>query len=506
MSQKLFGKTLVKGFMGLFLAISLFTLNLSGQSAVNAASKPDISKQVELKWYVIGSGQQTDTQLVEKEVNKYLKDKINATLKLNTLMWGDDFENKMAVLIAAGERFDITFTANWALNYRRFASIGAFKDITGMMDTYAPKTKALLGENILKGAEVNGKVFAIPVYNANISEYQGILLSKKLVKKYNVDTSKIKKLEDLEAAFRKIKAKEPKIIDFYPFDQFGSYGILNALNYDNIDDIYTPACVKRDGKSTNVINPYETPEAKALFNLMNKWYKSGFISKSATADSSYFDSNASNTFAFFAKLYPTKCNNLLESKGLDLIPISLNKPSLTTQGVTACMQAISQTSENPERALMFLELVNTDEKLSNMINYGIEGVHYKKTGEKTISLISPTHEKYSPSTSLLFGNTFIAYSFKGSPVISENTAKEYFKSAVPSPLLGFSFNSEPVVEQKMKLDSIVQKYYSNLCLGKINASVNLPEMNKELKNAGLQKVLTEMQKQVNDFVAASKKK
>lgn len=501
MLQKPFTKTFAKRCTGVLLTVSLFTLTLSGQYVARADSKPDISESVELQWYVVGNGRQADTELVEKEVNKYLKDKINATLKLNTLTWGDDFEQKMALKIAAGEPFDITFTSNWALNYWKYASIAVFKDLTGMLDTYAPKTKSLLGENILKGAKVNEKIYAIPTYNTNTCESQGVLLNKKLVEKYKVDTSKIKKLEDLEASFKIIKAKEPDINSFYPFDRSVNYGVLNALNYDNIISSYTFASVKRDGKSTEVINPYETAKAKSLFGLMNKWYKRGYINKSATADYEYFDSSAKNTFSFFSRLNPSKCNELLESDGLDLIPISLNKPSLTTEMVTSSMQAISATSKNPERALMLLELVNTDNNLSNLINYGIEGVHYKKTGERTISHISPAYEKYNPGTSWLFGSPYVASSLSNPPLISKDAANEYLKSAVPSPLLGFSLNIEPIRAKLESLNKITGKYYNNLCLGKVDPSVYLPKMNKELKNAGLQKVLTEMQKQVDVFVS-----
>jgi putative aldouronate transport system substrate-binding protein len=506
MNRKYFGRSVSKNLIVLLLSISFFTLTISGQTSVSATKNLDISKQVELKWYVMGNGQQADTKIVETAVNKYLKDKINTTLKLTTFIWGSDFEDQMNIRMAAGEVFDITFTANWAFNYRRNAVNGAFVDITNMMDTYAPKTKALLGENILKGAEVGGRVYGLPVYSSGIVNDYGILLNKELVNKYKVDTSKIKKLEDLEPIFKKIKAQEPKIINFYPFDKNSFEGIYNILNYDNLVDNRTPGSVLRDGKSTKVLNFFDTPDANSLFSLMHKWYKSGYISKSSKADSNYFDSNKSNIFAFYSNLSPTKCEELLLYNDLDLVSISLSKKSLTTTNSTGCMQAISSTSKKPERALMFLELINTDEKLSNMINYGIEGIHYEKTGTNTISQIPLQYGKYNPGTSWLFGNQLIAYSLEGSPAaVSEKEVKEYVNTAVASPLLGFSFNAESVQSQTTKLSSIIEKYYNDLCLGKINPSVYLPKMNSELKKAGLQKVLSEMQKQVNAFKAAGNK-
>ena len=41
--------------------------------------------------------------------------------------------------------------------------------------------------------------------------------------------------------------------------------------------------------------------------------------------------------------------------------------------------AISATSENPERTLMFLNQLETDQKLYDMVQYGIEGETYVLT-------------------------------------------------------------------------------------------------------------------------------
>ena len=511
----MFGRSLKKSLV-LLLTIAFFAMSISVQSSVSATSKIDTSyPPVELQWYVIGNGQQADTDLVLKKVNEYIEPKLYATLKLETFMWGYDFEDKMAAKIASGENFDITFASYWALNYRDWASKGAFVDITDMMDIYAPKTKAILGENLFKGAEVNGKVYGIPTFGTSSADSYGVLLNKKMVAKYKVDTTKIKKLEDLEPTFKKIKASNPKILDFYPFSQNSnfiySYSIYNTLNYDKLYDANVPGAVKRDGKSTKVVNDFETPEAKSLFNLMNKWYKSGYINKSTYSSDIYFMKNASNIFAFYSTLEPTKCQDISAAYGIDTVPVELSSRTMTTFNSTESMQAISRTSKNPERALMFLELLNTDVYLSNLINYGIEGVHYKKTGNQSISQLTNGLDSYygldsyNPGTSWMFGNQSIVYSLPGySPAItSEKNLRAYINKAVVSPLLGFSFNSKPVLTQLTKFEKITNKYLTNLCIGKVNPSTNLQKMNNEFKNAGLQKVLTEMQKQVDAFVKAN---
>jgi len=491
-SQKSLGLKLITGV----LTCLMFLSGLMTLEAVDAAQTVDISKQVKLRWLVIGQGDQTDKKLVESSINKYLKDKINAVLDITTFTWAE-YNQRINLFIAAGEQYDINFTSSWTANYNQLFEV--YRDLTGMLDTYAPKTKALLGDKLLRGARINGGIYALPVYNYNIVDSYGILLNKKLVEKYKIDTAKITKLQDIEPYLKKIKASESGIIGFYPFDSYLSGTVINTLNYDRL--LYnSPAAVKRDGKSTKVENLYETGDAKALFTILNKWYKAGYIPKSTEATNNYYNNNKSKIFAMYSNITPIKAEELLINDNINMVPVILNKPSITTGSVTSAMHAISTMSKNPERALMLLELVNTDPKLSNLINYGVEGIHYKKTGSNSISQTSTGKEKYNPSIPWVFGNQTIAYTLPGYTSKAGTVLKANVKNAVASPLAGFTFDSQPVAAEIAKTNSITDKYINDLCIGKVNPTENLNKMNTELKKGGVQKILTEMQLQVDRFV------
>ena len=45
------------------------------------------------------------------------------------------------------------------------------------------------------------------------------------------------------------------------------------------------------------------------------------------------------------------------------------------------MLAIPRTSEDPARAMMFINLMHVDAKLANLFVWGIEGVHHKVVQE-----------------------------------------------------------------------------------------------------------------------------
>lgn len=485
----------------LLSAFLILTFCLSSNLPVKANTEIDISEPVKLKWIVIGNGDQEDIDIVQEEINAYLEDKINATLDLKTYMWGDDFEQHIAIFMASGEPFDISYTAYWAANYRKYSLKSYYKDITDMLDIYAPKTKDLLGKNILKGAEVNGRIYALPVYNSSIIKNYGILLNEDLVNKYKVDVSKIKKLQDLEPILKTIISKEKGVIGFYPFNNYGD-NVVNLLNYDRLID--APGAVLRDGKSTKVVNEYETSEAKAMFSLMNKWYKAGYIPKISEPDSSYYDANFGKFFAMYSSVSAFTSFEIGVPRGYSIIPIQLGKPALTTSSVSGSMHAISANSENPERALMFLELVNTDEYLSNLINHGIEEYHYEKIGDNQISILDEGYESYTPGTNWLFGNESIVYSYYGSDPEGWKKQNEYVNNAVPSPLLGFEVNSDTIESQVNKIQKVEEKYLNNLVIGKVDPNKTLSKMNSEMNKVGLKKVVAEMQKQVDKFVQQKK--
>ena len=51
------------------------------------------------------------------------------------------------------------------------------------------------------------------------------------------------------------------------------------------------------------------------------------------------------------------------------------------------MIGIGKNSKNPEKALKFIELINTNEELYNLICFGIEGKHYYLDENKQVEYI-----------------------------------------------------------------------------------------------------------------------
>ena len=99
----------------------------------------DVSEPVELVMYYIGDKTE-DEDLVLAEINKILKEKINATLVLKNMSFSD-YSTKYALTIAGGENFDLIYTSTWAY-YQSEANKGAFAEVTEqVLNDYMPLHK-----------------------------------------------------------------------------------------------------------------------------------------------------------------------------------------------------------------------------------------------------------------------------------------------------------------------------------------------------------------------------
>ena len=123
----------------------------------------DISKEVKLKMYLLGD-RTKDFDLVYSEINKILKEKVNATVEVDFLSWSDH-DTRYSLLFSGGEDFDLIFTASSWGHYEETASMGGFYELTeDFIKTYAPDIWEVVPEAGWSQALVDNKVYMVPNY------------------------------------------------------------------------------------------------------------------------------------------------------------------------------------------------------------------------------------------------------------------------------------------------------------------------------------------------------
>jgi len=478
------------------MAVALAFLALTAFGALSAAPKP-----VELTWYFIGNGPQTDVAKVEAAASQYMQSKgLNATIKLNCFDWGTYYQ-KLQQMIASGETFDICFTASWTNNYRNNAVRGAFLPINDLAAKYAPKTIAQLGKDFFAGSAIDGKNYAIPA-NKEKAHNWGFIVRKDLVDKYKFDLGKVKKLEDLEPMLQTIKDNETGM---YPLEAILGESPRFLLDWDKLVDDDLPVSLYPDNRSTKVVNELEAPETVALFKTMHKFYDAGFIRKDAASVTDYnADEKAGLIFAAAKSLKPGKDAEMTNSTGHPWVQIDITPPVMSNRETTGSLQAISRTSKNPELAMRFLELFNTDPYLNNLINYGIEGSHYVKVSANVVKA-GPDVDKYNPGTQWMFGNQFINYLYSNEDPAKWAKFLAYNKASLPQKDLGFSFDPSSVKSQVAAVKSVWKEFVPSLETGTVDPDTAVPEAIAKFKAAGVDDIIAEAQKQYDTWLKANKK-
>ena len=237
-----------------------------------------------------------------------------------------------------------------------------------------------------------------------------------------------------------------------------------------------------------------------FFKTMHKFYNAGYIREDAATVTDYSqDQKAGKVFAAIRSLKPGKDAEESQAMGQQYIQVEVTPAIMSNRETAGSMQAVSSTSKNPERALMFLELFNTDPVLNNMINFGLEGTHYEKVADNVIKA-GPDNAKYNQGLGWMFGNQFINYLWDNEDPEKWAKFEAFNASSSPTKTLGFVFNSEPVKTQVAQCSNVWDQYLPGLETGTVDPEEVLPQFVQALKDAGADEIIAEKQAQLDAWL------
>jgi len=499
------------------------TSTATAAAPTTAAPTAEPLKEVELVYYYIGSIQ-PDIQTVNDELSRLVKAKINATVKMNCVDWGD-YEQKMGLIMASGEVYDLCFTSTWANNYYLNAAKGAYIPLDALLQQYAPTTLRIVPKMYWDAATVGGKICGVSNFQMNAAGY-GIQVQKSLADKYAFDWRNAKSMADCTPFLEKIKKNEPDMLPFCYSKAKDTFVKAPALyGMEAVGDNASPGWIYLNDSNLTVINQFDTPEFKAYVKLMRDWFNKGYIRKdAATLTDASQDVKAGKVAVQFELIDVDTIDYEALSLGFkgrmyrdsSALVESYDKrfvgPLLATERAACTLTAISVASKNPERAMMFIELLNSDKQIINTISWGIEGKHYTMASEPNMIDII-TEAGYTTNTPWAFGyvgNTLLPLttypSGSGEEINGVPKAHKLWidinTNAEPSHTLGFVFNYESVKGEIANCKAVIEQYHYAISSGSVDPDKYVPEMIQKLKTAGMDTIIAEKQKQIDAWKAS----
>ena len=457
----------------------------SSATQTGAVSASAANKDVPtLKWWLIGNQPQDLAAGLDK-INAYTVPKIGVKVDIKVAGWGD-WSDKINQIVNSGEKFDIMFTNN--TKFSRQVDLGAFADITDLVKTETPGLYKSIPEDIWKGAMVKNKIYAVPTYkDSSVTQYWAF--DDSYVQKYKIDVAGANTFDALDKVLTKIKQGEGKSCHPLNLTQNDAFsGMLN--NYDDLTLGLQPVGVRIDDKSHKVVSVLEQPDVKADLEMLHKWYKAGIINPDAPTQK---DATKNRIF-FSAQGFPGAEAGWAVNEGEKKIDtVQANGPILTDSTIQGSLNAISANSEHKAEALKFLQLVNTDQKLRDMLAYGVEGKDFQYVSSKVVKRLTDTWG----IGNYAIGTFFDMATQNDAPADQWDQVKKLNEKAVPSTCLGFTPDISNLSTEITNCQAIWDHYRYELMTGASDPNMMVPKIVKELKNAGMDTITKELQSQLN---------
>ncbi|MDR1538891.1 MAG: ABC transporter substrate-binding protein [Clostridiales bacterium] len=507
-------------------ALFLAALMLAAQSACQSASKTEnapagtaaaatqgdqaaqATQEASLKPYQLNcyflAPQVKDLPMVQEKLSELLTDRINATIKLN-YFWFDSYTDKQKLVIASGEAVDTMFVQGFDFN--NYVPQKAFLPLDSLIAEYGKNITANINPLYLLSATYKGEIFAIPTQK-DMFGVGGVLVNKALADKYGFDFSGVKVPADFEPMLKTIKENEPGIIPLLSTQGDHTVYFTNNL----LAMVSWGISHLKTDPEAKVKLSYEFPESIELTRLAEDWYKKGYVNNDvATLQDGMPQKKAQKAFMWAEQLKPGKAEEMSAQLGYELIQVYAHNDMqyyTSSMDLTASMLAINRTSKDPERAMMFIDLLFHDKEVKNLLDWGIEGVHYKKVNENQIDYADGVTAETSGYTGLgqwaMGGSQLIDYLWVNEAPDKWEKMQEFNDSCIPTSLIGFAYSQDNVKSEAAAVSAIVSTQMAPLASGIVNYDEYWPTVRKQLEDAGVNKVLEDAQRQVDEFIASQK--
>lgn len=477
---------------------AMITVILTGCGGRRIQESETGKEIVELIWYQIGE-EQKDSGLVLEEVNKYITEKIGVKLKIINV-GGADYNQKMQVVINTDSQWDLCFSCSWANDYLQNANKGAFLALDDLIKN--TEIYERIDPRFWEAAKVQGKIYGVP-HEKELGNMPMWVFTKEYVDKYNIPYEKLHTLEDLEPWLQVIKEKEPDVIPMYLTKDY------TAPTY--MDKILDPVGIEYGDETLTVKNVFETERMIETLRTMRKYYEAGYINRDAAAAS---DDKARKRFVTKGDGQPYAELVWGKDLGYEVVASPIMDTSITNTSARGALTAVNARSDHPDKAVELLNLINTDEYLRNLLNYGIEGVHWERAEvpeeeakaaqgkpyiyDTRIKLIEGAARNYSVQY-WVQGGLFSTYVLENEPIDKWAVFKEFNDASEEAPSFGFDFNLEPVSKQAAGFRSVLDEFGKALYTGSVDPDEYLPKLLEKLEMTGIQEVIDEMQRQVDQW-------
>ncbi len=346
----------------------------------------------------------------------------------------------------AGDQLDILLITGHD-NYLKYSDeLGILERLDDQLKAGSKKLNSYIDPEFFSALSSMGGTYAIPNRHV-IGEYAYLLVNRELADKYFYDPDKLTTLAACSEFIEEMAKKEPEYATIKQLD-YPLYTTYWSLNGERslLASVGNSSMAESTYLSMRNALTYSryTDQIRSLVEYNEKGY--------IAADPSSVDK--------FAVAVVKGGADLEKVYGEDYYMSVLQAPMATQDEMFEAMFGVTYYTKDIERSMEVITLLNTDPTVRNILQYGIEGVHYML--DEDTGALKRLNNDYMMDL-VKTGNVFMAYPEEGQPLDIWEYGKKQNLDAVASPFNGFSFYDSDLDEELMKrIDELSKGYFERL--------------------------------------------
>ena len=493
----------------------------------------DTSEHVVINYMTPGDAPTNDaTQKMLDELNEILTEKVNAELQIYYIGWTDCLSNYNLTLARMDGSVDLVGTAtDWLdawpnADFDRElawpnAKNGAFLELDEeMLAKYAPVTYETVPQEDWDLCKYNDNIYLMPEDNYAQWTNHGFAYRLDFAKLAGLENG-VHSWEDMTTYFKYVCEHKDELGIVTPWDSDGTaYATMaggwvsSHSDFVAIDGLAAAALWggTKDDLYT-IVSPFYT-DADMMVEFaktMKEWDEMGVWKTDVLNNTSADNREDFKLGKTAAEQHHTQTWTDLVSKTPENVPgaevgffwFGEEEKNVTALNITHGAMAVSYGSENPERALMVYDLLRNDAECYDLINYGQKGVQWDVNDEG----LRTVPESYNSDTESITTNFWwgrndlleIRDATKDWDKI-DVMYKELEDASIGYPYGKFVANVDDIQSYINNIGEVNTNYMKQIASGKYTGTAEeiVAEYQQALKDAGMDIVIEELQKQLNE--------
>lgn len=450
-----------------------------------------------LMYYVMDEAA-TGTQAVEDRFNELTMEALNMKVDLMPVTMGT-YNQQIELMLSGGEDIDIFPLGTSRAS--QYVDAQYILDLSGYLDEYAPDALEIIGLDDIKCCSIGDFIWAFPVMMER-THATCFVLRKDILDELGIDVSGISSMDGMTEVFAKVKEAYPDMTVFG--GQYNMTVPVQSMHVDTLGDRL--GVLDNYAENTTVVNYFETDTYKHMIELTREWFEAGYISKdlATSQDTGEALMKAGNLFSYVCNSKPNTAEEKSEQVGYDVVVVHVNDLFLSTSGTAIAGYAINANAKDPAKAVQLYNWIVSTKEANDLLNWGVEGVDWVEAEDGTATYpegVDGQSVSYHQNFGYFQPNQQNGHVWTGtSPDVWEQyqTARD---SAKVSSAYGFAFDSSPVINEVAALKAVREQYEYTLAAGAVDPATGIQEFNDALYEAGLQKVIDEKQRQLDEWLA-----